>query len=349
MNGARLLARGTVPSIIAIALASILAASASATPPTPASGAIWEAGGLEYRWAAGIEPPAWLRPAMHAAAHDAASTTGAATPGFAFDSDGSGWMGYTGDIPSTYAIGYATRNVPNSFGIRLRPQGYQLDWGTLRWCQFYDSPPTGCYDAEMITLHEFGHVLTLGHINEDTVTDWGDTIMHASPKTKAKAGWNAHEYGRCDVARLQLRYGATSATEPISTCLSIDTSLTLAASPSTSVAYGSSVSLTALLRMTSASYADSLAGDPLSGRAVWLQRRAVGATIWTDLAQMSATGDAGRYARSLAISATYEYRTRFSGPGSEGLQGSTSDVVRISVADPCVSSGGSGSVNAPTC
>ena len=38
-----------------------------------------------------------------------------------------------------------------------------LDWGTLKWCQAYASPPNGCYDAETIALDEFGHVEGLNH------------------------------------------------------------------------------------------------------------------------------------------------------------------------------------------
>lgn len=341
---------GALAAIMGVVLATTLCGSVSATPPTPASGAIWETGNLEYRWGTGMEPPSWLRPALHAAADDASVTTKAGTPNFTFDVGGAGWIGYTEDIPTDYAVGYAVRNVPTGFGIRLRPHGYALQWGTLRWCQYYDgTPPNGCYDAEMITLHEFGHVLTLGHPNEDTVTDWADTIMHTAPKTKAKAGWNAHEFGRCDVARLQLRYEAASPLARISTCLNIDTSLSLAVSPGTTIDYGSSASVSAVLRMTSASYADSLAGDPLSGRAVWLQRRPIGATSWVDLAQMSAGTDPGRYVRTLPIYASYEYRARFRAPDNEGLGAATSNILRISVADPCVSSNAIDGINAPTC
>ena len=45
----------------------------------------------------------------------------------------------------------------------LREQGHVYDWGTLKWCQAYASPPNGCYDAETIALDEFGHVEGLGH------------------------------------------------------------------------------------------------------------------------------------------------------------------------------------------
>ncbi len=337
-------------ALVASALLSVsLASPAGATPPTPASGAVWETGQLKYRWLSGSEPPTWMRNAIHAAAQDATVSTMAGTPAFNYDSAGAGWIAYTGDIPTDYAVGYAVRNVPTSFGIRLRPQGYALDWGRLRWCQFYDSPPSGCYDAELIMLHEIGHVLTLGHIDESTVTDWTDTIMHAAPKTKAKIGWNAHEFGRCDAARLQLRYGAESPGERISRCLDIGTELGLSASPGTFIDYGSNVTLLASLRIDPYSPAEILAGDPLSGRTVWLQRRPVGGSAWADLVQMSGSAEAGRYFRTLNVTSPFEYRARFAASSNEGLGDATSGVVRISVDDPCVSSGDGHSLNSPTC
>jgi hypothetical protein len=241
--------------------------------------------------------------------------------------------------------------VPNSFGIRLRPHGYQLDWGTLRWCQFYDTPPTGCYDAELITLHEFGHVLTLGHIDESTVTDWLDTVMHASPKTRAKQGWNEHAFGRCDVARLQARYEAASPSAPISTCLDLGTDLRLSASGGTTVDYGATLSFSALLEIDSGAEYPALAGDPLSGRIVYLQRRPVGGSSWSDVGQMSPqSANPGRYVRSQAIFSAQEYRAWFSAPGNEGIGGAASGILRISVGDPCVNSAAtSRSINSPTC
>jgi hypothetical protein len=324
------------------------AAPVAATPPTPASGTIWSTTMLEYRWLTDHEPPSWMRPKIAAAAADATESTLAATPGFSYGPGGIGWFGYTVDLPTTYAIGYATRTVPTSFGIRLRPHGYPLDWGTLRWCQFYENPPNGCYDVEMITLHEMGHVLTLGHVNEDLVTNWLDTVMHVAPKTKAKAGWNAHEFGRCDAARLQLRYGAASPIAPISNCLDLATSLSLSTNTSHSVTSGSPVTLTASLRVDPASTAGVLVGAPLAGRTVWLQRRDIGVSAWTDVAVMTGTSQAGSYSKSVKVTTGSDYRARFSAPATEGLSNAVSGVVRIYVGDPCVSSVSS-STNAPTC
>lgn len=346
--------RRTLTTAILIAQLAVLSAvnGAGATPPTPASGTVFPArAALEYEWKAGSEPPTWLRGAINSAARSAGAESGAGTPTFTYRDGAPSAVSYTGNIPTGYAIGYATSNAPKSFSIRLRPQGYVLDWGTLRWCQFYQSPPTGCYDAEMITLHEFGHVLTLDHVNEADVTNWTDTIMHVSPKTKAKAGWNAHQFGRCDVARLQLRYELKSAATRVSTCLSLGSALTLASSRSSPVASGSSLTMTADLSIDLSAGQGSLAGDPLAGRTVWLQRRAVGANGWNDyLLLTSQSTTSGRYARSFSVTATYDYRARFAAPANEGVGGSTSAIVRIAISDPCVNYGVKQSTtNAPTC
>jgi hypothetical protein len=323
-----------------LALVTGAAGPVTATSPTPASGATWSANQLvEYRWKDAAEPPGWMRSAVNAAASDSNASRAARAAVFTHRDGAGSWIGYTADLPTTYAIGYAVRNVPDSFNIRLRPQGYMLDWGKLRWCQFYDSPPTGCYDAEMITLHEFGHIQTLGHANESDVTDWLDTIMHAAPKTKAKAGWNAHAFGRCDVARLQIRYRPLTPSTRYSTCLSMPTQLSIGAS-ATSVASGANVAFTARLKVADDAVYPKLAGEPLDGRTVILQRRAPGASSWATVATMNAQyDDAGRYVKTVSVSATYDWRAKFATPSAEGLTGSTSSAARVTAGASCPSSG----------
>ena len=342
--------RALAISATAVVLLSSVVGPAAATSPTPASGTMFGQGQLvEFEWGAGVEPPTWLRSAINSAAQAAGQSALARTPIFAYRAGSNSSIKYTANIPTSYAIGYANRNAPHSFTIRLRPHGYVLDWGTLRWCQFYASPPNGCYDAEMITLHEFGHILTLDHADESEVTEWTDTVMHASPKTKAKAGWNAHDLGRCDIARLQLRYELHTSSSLVSTCLSLGTATTLA-TPASSVAHGTSVALSATLSISTAAGQGSLAGDPLSNRIVWLQRRAPGATSWTNLVQLDPQSGAGGYSKSLVVTATYDYRARFVSPSYEGLENSSSAVVRVKVIDPCVNShDDNDTINAPTC
>lgn len=304
-----------------------------AATPTPASGATWADNQyVPYRWKADAEPPNWLKPAINAAAADSNRTRASRAATFAYEAGATSWIGYTADIPTSYAVGYAVRNVPNSYNIRLRPHGHVLDWGTLRWCQYWASnPPNGCYDAELITLHEFGHVQTLGHVDESLGEPWLDSIMHAGPRTKAKIGWNEHDYGRCDVARLQIRYRALTPSALYSTCLSLPTTTTLSPS-ATSISSGASVTFTATLHVSSSTQYSKLQDEPASNRVVLLQRRSPGASTWTNHAQMNQTATDGRYRLAVSPSATYEWRARFANPSDEGLNASSSAVVKVTVS-----------------
>jgi hypothetical protein len=335
--------RAGLPRLLApfVALATLAAAAqpAVASLPTPASGGTWAQNQLvEYRWKEGAEPPAWARSAMSAAAADSNASRAAKAAIFAQRDTGASWLAYTDDLPTNWAIGYTVRSVPNGFSIRMRPQGTQLDWGTLRWCQFYDDPPNGCYDAEMVMLHEFGHAQTLAHPDETDVDDFLDTVMHATVHSKAKVGWNMHAFGRCDVARLQIRYEALTPTTPYSTCLELPTDLALSTSAS-SVGYNAAVTFTARLKVADDAAYASLASDPIAGRSVVLQRRLSGSSAWSNVLEIPAlANDAGRYVKTLSLTATYEWRATFASPPSEGLDGSSSAVVKITVTGACPTS-----------
>ena len=323
-------------------VAALNATPAAAALPTPASGVTWDRNQrVEYRWKEGSEPPAWARSAMSAAAADSNSSRKSKAAIFSYDSNGRAWLAYTDDLPTNWAIGYTVRSIPDSFTIRMRPHGTQLDWGTLRWCEFYDGePPNGCYDLEMVTLHEFGHAQTLGHVDEAQIDTYTDSLMHATGlRSKPKAGWNQHVFGRCDVARLQIRYEPLTTSTPISTCLDLATDLSL--SPTTSgIAYGTSVTLTAKLKIDASTSYPILAGEPLTGRSVVLQRRALGSTAWATIGEMSAvTDNTGRYVKTMTLTTTYDWRAVFSAPGNEGLDGATSSISRLSVTYGCTPTG----------
>jgi hypothetical protein len=324
-----------------VALATLAAAAqpAVASLPTPASGGTWAQNQLvEYRWKEGAEPPAWAKAAMNAAAYDSHASSKAKAAIFAQRDASSSWLAYTDDLPTSWAIGYTVRSV-NAFSIRLRPHGTQLDWGTLRWCQFYDDPPNGCYDAEMVTLHEFGHAQTLDHVDEANIDSYTDSVMHASGlHSKAKLGWNMHDFGRCDVARLQIRYEALTPTTPYSTCLELPTDLALSTSAS-SVGYNAAVTFTARLKVADDAAYASLASDPIAGRSVVLQRRLPGSSTWSSVLEIPAlANDAGRYVKTLSLTATYEWRATFASPPGEGLDGSSSAIVKITVTGACPTS-----------
>jgi len=173
-------------------LAMTVIGEAAATPPTPSGGPTWAPNQyVPYRWKEGIEPPAWMGAAVNAAAADSNASRASRAGVLGYQGGAESWVGYSADISAAGAIAYTVANQPSNFHIKLRAHGYVFDWGKLRWCQYSADQADGCYDAEMITLHEFGHVQSLNHPDESLVTDWLDTIMHQYPKSKAKAGWSA--------------------------------------------------------------------------------------------------------------------------------------------------------------
>lgn len=332
--------RRTAPLVVSFLVAFALGAGdATAVTPTPAGGTIWAPNqSVTFRWKEGSEPPGWARSAVLAAAQDNNESRASRAAILSQEDGATSWFSYTTGVPSGYAIAYTVSSQPDSFRIRLRPHGSVLDWGTLRWCQFYDDPPNGCYDLEMVTLHEIGHVQSLGHPDEADVTTWTDTLMHGYPKVKARAGWNQHEYGSCDVARLQIRYRPLTASTPYSACLDLPSELTLGAG-ATRIESGNSLTFTARLKVDDAAIYPNLAGQPASGRKIKLQRRAPGGTSWSTVTDMSPGANEGVYVKTLSLAATYDWRVLF--PDSvEGLESSTSGWVRVTVYPTCKTANG---------
>jgi hypothetical protein len=326
MNGRLTLAAGL--AIVWAAVAHVAAASSV----TPISKIDWEQNQrVEFRWRDDAVPPGWMRDATLAAAADSNTTRHAKAAVIAYDADGTSWVAYTTNIDHPNALAYASRRVPDQFKVWFRPHGYVFDWGTLRWCQFYDVAPKGCFDAQMVALHEFGHVQGLGHAAPDAAI--ADTVMVPISPAKAAPGWNAHQFGPCDVASMQTRYELLTSATRVSDCLSLASTLTLGSSASI-VTAGTTVTFTATLRIADDASQARLAGDPLSGRDVLLQRRQAGASSWSTHAQMAPATTAGTYRLSVNASATYEWRALFSQP-DEGLLGDASAMLKVTVSDGC--------------
>jgi hypothetical protein len=314
-------------------------ATVAAHGPDPVlGGSLWAQNRvLWFRWRAGSEPPADIRLAIRRAADDVTATRASKAATFAYAADGDSPIGYgAGSTCGVNGLACFTRSVPDGFTMWLREQGHVFDWGTLRWCQLYTSPPNGCYDAETIALDEFGHIEGLGHhVNYADDRDYMDAVVQTYSRTKPSTGWNMHVLGRCDVATLQREYDVANASTPYSTCLDIDTVLTLSRSPA-SVSYGGSATFTADLEVVNDDDYERLGGNPVSNRSIRLQRRPAGTTTWVNVGSMTQTSTPGRYTMTVGMTTTADFRAMFLQPATEGLNADTSPTVTVTVG-PCTS------------
>ena len=320
-----------VAAVIALLVA---AAGATAHGPDPVlSGGRWNQNqSLAFSWRSGSVPPAAYQTAIRAAAADASATRGSQAATFTYAAGASSLIGYgTAATCGVQGIACFTRNAPTSFTMWMREQGHRFDWGALRWCQGYTTWPDGCFDVENIMLDEFGHVEILNHhLNFSGEPDYGDAVVQELSRAKPKTGWNAHAFGRCDIASLQLQYDMQGWGAKYSTCLDLATTLTLAASP-TAIAKGGTTTLTATLKVADVAGYVRLALNPVALRSVTLQRRAAGTTAWTNVGTMAHGSASGTYTMSLSLQARTEFRAVFAKPPDEGLRAATSSVVAVAV------------------
>lgn len=332
-------------AIVLLALALSIALPATAGPawahgPDPLLGTTpWgQDQVVPYTWASNQVPPSWLATAIDQGAADSNASRGARAATYTRQSSAPSKIAYGGSVPcSSYGIACMNRTgVPDSFlGMWFRPHGAVLDWGTLRWCQAQSTPTTGCYDARRVALDEFGHIEMLDHhVNYSDESDYLDAIVQFAGRSKPKEGWDYHAYGRCDVARLQLEYELQTASSPVSTCLSLSTSLVISTT-SAYVSPGSSTKLTGALEIAVSSAAKRLSGDPLSRRSIKVQRREPGGTTWANVGTMSVASGEGNYVLTIWPSSTGDYRLFYDAPTSEGLRDSTSSVLTVTVMVMC--------------
>jgi hypothetical protein len=289
---------------------------------------------LQFRWRSGSEPPTAIKTAIRDAAADATDTRESQAATFVYSSSGANPIGYGTGTCGVNGIGCFTRTAPDSFTMWLREHGRVFDWGTLRWCQMQSTPTNGCYDAETIALDEFGHVEILDHhLNYADDSDYSDAVVQTFSRTRPNTGWNAHAFGPCDTATLQVQYDIPLASSPVSGCLDLVTVLTLGAS-SGQVYAGDIVEFTATLRAATDTAYGRLSANPLSKRTVRLQRRPSGSTTWSTIATMAPDSPTGTYTVSLSLAATADYRAVFSASSAEGLRSDTSSIIRVTVL-PC--------------
>ena len=66
------------------------------------------------------------------------------------------------------------------------------------------------------------------HVNYADQRDYEDAVVQTFSRTKPNDGYDQHAFGRCDVATLQREYDVVDSIAKYSTCLDIDTVLTIA-------------------------------------------------------------------------------------------------------------------------
>jgi hypothetical protein len=284
---------------------------------------------LKYRWSG--SPSATMKTALNAGVADANTTRQSKAPTFGYDAKGASTVYYGVSVPcGVNGLACMRRNAPDNFGVWFRENGHRFDWGTLRWCELTGSPD-GCYEVENVMLDELGHVMILGHHeNYADDSDYRDAVVQTYSRTKPRSGWNAHAFGRCDVATLQQQYDVLNGTTLYSTCLDVPTVLSMVASR-ISGPVGASVFFSATLGTDGVG---RLSNNLVSTRVVVLQQRL--STGWTDVATMAAGSSAGTYTASVLISGTRDYRALFRQPSGEGLRSSSSPVITVTATATCV-------------
>lgn len=325
-----------VTLIASLAFGGTGSVGAHGPDPTLSGGLFGQNQALGFRWRSGSAPPGAVRNAVLAAAADSNASRASKAATFAYAASGSNLIGYGTGTCGVNGLGCFTRTAPTGFTMWLREHGRTFDWGTLRWCQMQAQPTNGCYDAETIALDEFGHVEGLDHhVNLADESDYTDAVVQTFSRTRPKTGWNMHTYGICDTATLQITYDLPTLSSLYSRCLDVVTNVNLGVSDA-SVAYSASVDISAVLKVVTDADYGRLSANPIGGRTVRLQRRAIGSSTWTNLVTLNHTSPTGTYGATLRLYATADYRTSFATPANEGLRGDTSSAVRITVS-PCAS------------
>jgi hypothetical protein len=318
-------------SVVSLMLAGAVASVAAWSPDPILGGPMFAPNQLvTYRWSTTGTPPVAAQNAINAAASDTVRSSASRAPLLAYYPTASSAVYYGVSVPcGINGLACMQRNAPYGFGLWFRENGHWYDWGTLRWCELSGSPD-GCFEMENTTINELGHIVDLDHhVNLPDQSDYTDAVVQSGQRTKPRAGWNAHAFGRCDISTLQRLYDVLTPATPYSTCSDIPTALTLAVTSASATA-GTAVGFTATL----GSRGTGVLGDnPVASRVVVLQ--VLSGTSWLDAVAMSPGTVLGTYVSNLTLWASGNYRAVFRKPANEGLRASTSAPITIMVTPAC--------------
>jgi hypothetical protein len=324
---------GRLAAVVAVATLLGAGQAAGHSPDPVLGGALYgQNQDLVFRWMAGEVPPARMQTPIKAAAADVNESRASRAATFRYLATGSSTVEYGQSVfcGVNGLACFSRADAPDTFAVAYREHGHRFDWGTLRWCQMLDTIANGCYDVENVGLDEFGHVLILGHhVNYADERDYLDAVVQTVSRARPESGWNAHRFGRCDVASLQVKYDMQTWESLYSTCLDLTTSLDLSAS-ATSIRPGDPMTFTANLKVTDLDSYGRLGANPISSRTVVLQRRLPTDTAWTNVGTMS-PAYGGVYTFAQSPTTPYDWRATFAKPSGEGIRGANSVAVRVTV------------------
>jgi hypothetical protein len=309
---------------------------------------------LTYSWLPGHEPPDWMKPIIRReVAHLNDGSQQAQLPIFRYTTDPSiAKLKFGYGIPSdpTATVCGGVRTIicvtrdpstdPHDALVLFAADtldGSPYPW--QKWCEFHGTPPEHwrdrCFEVGHITLRAMGFVYGLHRWDGNTFGHFGPgariTVMSAWALRKGVAGYTRHDFGVCDVARLQLLYDVHDDASRYSTCLDRQaTQLALQASDQ-SIGFHDPVTFRAKLGLN-VTEPDVFVGNVLSGRRVVLQR-STDDFVTFDSRAMHADPH-GQYSLTFRPEFSAKYRAVFDTPEHEGLQGATSNVVEVFVAPP---------------
>jgi hypothetical protein len=348
----RLLAGATA----AAALVLLVATAASAhTPIAGAERRYPQDTTLQYKW--GGSYPSWFTNAMgFAFGIDWTNSrySNARLPKFSYSASGAGTVWYkstTGfrECDDVDWVGCANRFGQPNWEVFLRdftqnpkPQSF-----TGTWVQTTGSCSNTCFDLRRVALHEIVHV-TMGVRLHDPQLE-RDTIMRDRVPWSPNFGWDTHHIRRCDRAAAQLKYDLAALAGGYADCFDhiagagvagLVSTLT-ASAPVTSACYGTALTISGRLEIQQNANYETLAGNPLASRTVFIDRKLRSSSTWTlnfATATASNANTGNNWSRSFtesggSTSVTYDYRARYR--GETGVDPASSGVVSLTWRHPC--------------